>query len=90
MDRIALYNSRVRDLMSQEYRRVSQERQEYMKRQIELAKLMFNPSCTHIEYTQYEDERKNNEKELIRLGIELNVWDQAREICFNAADEVGK
>ena len=90
MDKLALYNSRVRDLMSQEYRRVSQERQDYIMRQNELVKLMLNPDCKHIEYSMYEDERKNNEKELIRLGIELDVWDQAREICFNAADEIGQ
>ena len=89
MNTIDLYNSRVRNLMSQEYRRVSQKRQEYLNRKFELTKLMIDPDCKYIDYIRYDNERKSIDEELIHLGIELNVWDQARELCFNAADEIG-
>ena len=88
MDKLELYNSRVRDLMSQEYRRVSHERQEALKRKYELIDLMNDVDCMHRDFVHYEDERKSIDEELVYLGIELNVWDKAREICFNAADDV--
>ena len=88
MDRQTLYNSRVRDLMSQEYRRISSEKQELCKRKVELINLMSDVSISHRDYVEYENEMHGIDEEMILLNIELNVWDKAREICFNAADDV--
>ena len=89
MAKINLYNSRVRDLMSQQYRRVSADKQRYMDRRFELIKLMSDCSVSHRDYINYEKELNNIDQDLVIMNIELNVWDKAREICFEVADEVG-
>ena len=89
MDKISLYNSRVRDLMSQQYRRVSADKQRYMDRKFELTKLMADYSISHRDYINYEKELNNINEDLVIMNIELNVWDKAREICFEVADEIG-
>ena len=88
MDKISLYNSRVRDLMSQEYRRVSADKQRYMDRRFELIKLMSDYSVSYRDYINYEKELNNIDQDLVVLNIELNVWDKAREIYFEVADEM--
>ena len=88
MTKINLYNSRVRDLMSQQYRRVSADKQRYMNRRFELVKLMSDYSISHRDYINYEKELNNIDQDLVILSIELDVWDKAREICFEVADKM--
>ena len=88
MNKLDLYNSRVRDLMSQEYRRTSADKQRYMNREFELVKLMSDPSVSHRDYVNYEKELNNIKQDIVIINIELNVWDTAREICFKAADDI--
>lgn len=60
--------------------------------QLEIEKKLNDPNTkVQVSYAEYE-ELKKKEKELEtainKLRIEQNIWDQAREICMNIADEM--
>lgn len=84
------YNTRVREAMSEEYVKSSKKKAQLLRKcenvLEELAtgkdKLSYNEYIvlkeqSEILQRQYEDEK-----------IRLDIWDQAREICLNVADEV--
>lgn len=89
MNVVELYNSRVRDLISQKYREISKERQELITRQNELSKKLLDQMIPYHEYIAMKDELVSVKAEIRYLDVEINTWDQAREICFQAADEFG-
>lgn len=84
------YNTRVRQAMSEEYvkssKKKTQLQREYEKvleqLDIEASKLCYNEYITLQK--RAEDLERLYEDEQIRFDI----WDKAREICLNVADEV--
>lgn len=87
---IDYYNTRIRQAISDEYVKCSKQREEYAYRYGDLTTRLINERDTllHTEYIQICEERD----ELVRLmrieDIKLDIWDQAREICLNIADEM--
>lgn len=90
VQKIEKYNTRVREAMSEEYVKSSKKKAQLQRKcesvLEELAtgkdKLSFNEYTVlkenaEILQRQYEDEK-----------VRLDIWDQAREICLNVADEV--
>ena len=83
------YNTRVRQAISEEYVRCSKRKQEYMVQHACVVARLASETDTlpYREYKRLEDEREF----LVRMqqveDIKLDVWDMAREICLNIADE---
>lgn len=87
------YNTRVRQAMSDKYvecsKRKQENEQEILKAKRKLTSYMDGEE--QLTYKEYIDVRstidilslENNE-----LDIELAVWDEARELCLNIADEM--
>lgn len=84
------YNTRVRQAMSEEYVKSSKKKAQLQKEYADVLDLLENSKdrLTYREYIalqkQSEDLKRQYEDEQIRFDI----WDQAREICLNVADEV--
>jgi hypothetical protein len=45
-------------------------------------------TLSYEEYIRLQKKTETMAKEIEELSIQLNVWDMAREICLNVADEV--
>lgn len=43
---------------------------------------------TYSEYLRLKDEAECLRRKAENLQIEINIWDKAREICLNVADEL--
>ena len=69
---------------------VLSKRQEYILRRNELTDKLVNECDTllHAEYIRLCEERDRIVRELNYENIKLDIWDQAREICLNIADEM--
>lgn len=88
---IDLYNTKARNAMNKEYDRTIKEKS---KKEIELleieGKLNDENSKTQMSYAEYtalEKRAKALEQDIQRLSIEQKIWESAREICVNIADE---
>lgn len=86
-----IYNSRVMNEIRKEYRNTGKEIQNLRNKIIELENLFRSEesySLTVKEYFDKSDELKECKKQLNTKEIERIVWDRAREICMDLADEV--
>ena len=85
-----LYNSRVMNEIRKEYRNTGKEIQNLRNKITELENLFSSEesySLTVKEYSDKSDELKECKKQLNINEIERKVWDRAREICMDLADE---
>lgn len=85
-----LYNSRVMNEIRKEYRNTGNEVQNLRNKITELEKLFRSEessSLTVKEYFDKSDELKEYHQQLNVKVIERKVWDRAREICMDLADE---
>lgn len=87
---IDYYNTRVRQAISDEYVKCGKRYDEYSKKYMILHERLVSEQDTlsHTEYVRICEEVD----ELIRLmrleNLKRDVWDEAREICLNIADEL--
>lgn len=88
---IDLYNAKARIAMNEKYDNTIKKRS---KKEIELleieGKLNNENSKTQMSYAEYtalEKRAKALEHDIQRLSIEQKIWESAREICVNIADE---
>ena len=85
-----LYNSRVMNEIRKEYRNTGKEIQNIRNKITELENLFRSEesySLTVKEYFDKSDELKECKEQLNIKKIERTVWDRAREICMDLADE---
>ena len=85
-----LYNSRVMNEIRKEYRNTGKEIQNLRNKITELENLFRSEesySLTVKEYFDKSDELNECKKQLNIKEIERTVWDRAREICMDLADE---
>ena len=82
-----LYHSRVRDMISQKYREVSKERQDLIHRQHDLLRTLEDETIPYKEYVDLSRELDSVREEIKFLNVAINVWDEARELCFQAAED---
>lgn len=86
-----LYNSRVMNEIRKEYRNTGNEIQNLRNKITELENLFRSEesySLTVKEYFDKSDELNEYHKQLNIKIIERRIWDQAREICMDLADDV--
>ena len=83
------YNTRVRQAISEELVKCSKRKQEYMTQHaVILARLASEKdTLPYSEYRRLENDREYLAKMQQVEDIKLDVWDMAREICLNIADE---
>ena len=84
------YNSRVMNEIRKEYRNTGNEVQNLRNKITELENLFHSEesySLTVKEYFSKSDELKEYQQQLNVKVIERKVWDRAREICMDLADE---
>ena len=85
-----LYNSKVMNEIRKEYRNTGKEIQNLRNKITELENLFRSEesySLTVKEYFDKSDELNECKKQLNIKEIERTVWDRAREICMDLADE---
>lgn len=83
------YNTVVRKCISNEYIKCSAKKRDSEREYISLCQKMSNEkeTLTYAEYISIKAKADFLFKSIEELAIELNIWDKAREICLNAADE---
>ena len=85
-----LYNSKVMNEIRKEYRNTGKEIQNLRNKITELENVYRSEesySLTVKEYFDKSDELNECKKQLNIKEIERTVWDRAREICMDLADE---
>ena len=86
------YNTRVRCAVSDKLiechnmKRNFENRREWILQHIKET----GNSITYREYTNLMSESCEIEKKLETLRVAINVWDQARDLCMDIADEICK
>ena len=85
------YNTKVRQAMSDKYKETSKKKAELENElyaiSIQLTKDEIKKTMTYSEYMELNQQAKVIQTEIDRLNIERDVWDKAREICMDIADE---
>lgn len=84
------YNTRVRHAMSDNLVECRKMKSNFESRLIWIDKHLKEEfdTMTHREYTSLCNEYKELEEKIERLKVVTYVWDQARELCMNIADEM--
>ena len=84
------YSTKVRQAISDEYVRCSKEKAETEKEFERLAVQLANDDgvLTHKQYLKLSADAEHLRRKIEYLGVELDIWDKAREICLNIADEI--
>lgn len=84
------YNTQVRQAMSDKYVECSKRRNAISKEILSIKQKLVQEmyTITHIEYTKLKSEIEKLNNEYTRLTVELKIWDQARELCLDTADEI--
>lgn len=85
------YNTKVRQAMSDHYKRASERKSNYVKRLEEINSLLNSNSVYDLTYGRYEGlkgEKEWLERTIMLLDRELSIWDAARDICIEFADEM--
>ena len=86
-----LYNSRVVNEIRKRYRETGVEIQTLRTKIIELENLFRSEESYSLSFKEYFDksDELNECKEQLRIKeIERKVWDRARELCMDLADDV--
>lgn len=85
----ALYTNAVRCAISVAYqgalRRLHLARKEH---ETIVAKLVCPDNLTYKEYQELTRKDKEMKQEIMKLKVECDTWDQAREICLDTADNM--
>ena len=85
------YNAKVRQAMSDKYKETSKKKAELENElyaiSLQLTKDEIKKTMAYSEYMELNRLTKVIQTEIDRLNIESDVWDKAREICMDIADE---
>ena len=85
------YNTRVRQAMSEQYVSVSKEKTKLENELYAISMQLADPNVkANISYLDYMNLKAKEERmqiKVARLKIEREIWDKARDICIEIADE---
>lgn len=84
------YNTRVRQVISDNYMEYSKTRAMAEKERERVIKRLQLESKTlpYKDYISLQEKADSLTKEIEELTIQIDIWDKAREICLNVADEM--
>lgn len=90
MKNIEKYNTQVRQAISDELIKCNILKAKAMKEYEDIAIKLANydDDLTHNEYLNLSHRGEFLQRKIEDLGIESDIWDKAREICLNIADEI--
>lgn len=85
---IIFYNSKVRQVISDEYVKKLKEKSETIKTLEQISIKLANEQniLTYSEYMKLKDNANYLHRKIEDLQIEIDTWDNAREICLNIAE----
>lgn len=84
------YNTRVRQAISEEYVKCSKRKQELME-EVNIIAIRLSSEADTLPYREYRQLESRSESLWKMIEVErirLDIWDMAREICLNIADEL--
>lgn len=90
IQKIGKYNTRVREAMSEEYVKSSKKKAK-LQRECEsvLEELAIGKDrLSYNEYLALKEKAETTQRQYEDEKVRLDIWDKAREICLNVADEV--
>lgn len=85
------YNTKVRQAMSDNYVRTSREKVKLENELITISRQITNDevksTMTYKDYMELKQKAETIKRDIYRLSIEFEIWDKAREVCMDIADE---
>lgn len=90
MEKVHKYNTRVRQRMSDEYVSALKKREELIAKRNKVFVEMGADNISHAEYLRLEKLSNQIKLGLVKINTEIDIWDKAREICLDVADEIFK
>jgi len=87
---IEKYNTRVRQAISDNYMEYSKTKAMTEKERENVIERLRLESKTlpYKDYISLQEKADRLAKEIEELNIQIDIWDKAREICLNIADEM--
>lgn len=84
------YNTRVREAMSEEYVKSSKKKAQLHRKCEDILESLATgkDNLSYNEYVALEEKARKIQRQYEDEQIRFDIWDQAREICLNVADEV--
>ena len=84
------YNTRVRQAISDNYMEYSKTKVMVEKeRETVIERLRLEAkTLPYRDYVSLQEKAERLAKEIEELNIQIDIWDKAREICLNIADEM--
>lgn len=84
------YNTRVRQAISDNYMEYSKTKAMAEKeRETVIERLRLEAkTLPYRDYVSLQEKAERLAKEIEELNIQIDIWDKAREICLNIADEM--
>ena len=84
------YNTRVRQAISDNYMEYSKTKaMAEREREAVIEKLRAERrTLSYNDYIPLQEKAERLAKEIEELNIQIDIWDKAREICLNIADEI--
>ena len=87
---IEKYNTRVRQAISDSYMEYSKTKA-MTEKELENVNERLRCEAKTLPYRDYISLQKKSAmlaQEIVELSIQIDIWDKAREICLNIADEM--
>lgn len=87
---IEKYNTRVRQAISDNYMEYSKTKA-MAEKELENVNERLRLEAKTLSYRAYISLQKKSAmlaNEIVKLSIQIDIWDKAREICLNIADEM--
>lgn len=83
------YNLRVRQAISEEYVKAQKQYGRFLKELEVISVQLANDAdkLTYKEYLNLKDKASCLRQKSMDLSTEIDIWDKAREICLDVADE---
>jgi hypothetical protein len=86
-----LYHTQIRLAVSEKYKKCGEEIHQLFMKAERLSELLNSREGKNLPYCVYKDkmlELERYEEQLKEYKIRRDVWDQARDLCFDTADSV--
>ena len=83
------YNTRVRQAISDNYVEYSKTKSMLVRERVNVVERLKleKKTLSYKDYISLKERADRLAKEIEELNIQIDIWDKAREICLNIADE---
>ena len=83
------YNTRVRQAISDNYVEYSKTKSMLVRERVNAVERLKleEKTLSYKDYISLQERADRLAKEIEELNIQIDIWDKAREICLNIADE---